>query len=64
MTEVAAELIVSLPMYAELTPEQVQTVVDVVKRSILLKTSLVLKKAFHMYKKNVCRELKDMSKAM
>lgn len=39
VTEAAAERIVSLPMYPELTAEQIQTVVDAVKSSVVLHAS-------------------------
>ncbi len=41
VTEAVAERIVSLPMYPQLTSEQIQTVVDVVKKNAVLKTSLL-----------------------
>ncbi|MGZ3610942.1 MAG: DegT/DnrJ/EryC1/StrS family aminotransferase [Ktedonobacteraceae bacterium] len=39
LTEAAAARIVSLPMYPELTFEQIQTVVEAVKKSVVLNTS-------------------------
>ncbi len=39
VTEAVTERIVSLPMYPELTPEQLQTVVNAVRKSILLGAS-------------------------